>query len=68
MSNSIKCKAAVCWGAGEKLKIEDVEVSPPKIGEVRVKVVASGLVSNLGSKVCIPNVSVLINSQERDDI
>lgn len=45
MSNIIKCKAAVSWGAGDKLKIEDVEVSPPKTGEVRVKVVASGLVS-----------------------
>lgn len=45
MSNIIKCKAAVSWNSGEKLKIEEIEVSPPKSGEVRVKVVASGLVS-----------------------
>ena len=47
MSSVIKCKAAVCWNVGEKLKIEDVEVSQPKEGEVRVKVVATGLVSIL---------------------
>lgn len=44
-NNIIKCKAAVCWKAGDKLKIEEIEVSPPKSGEVRVKVVATGLVS-----------------------
>ena len=26
----IKCKAAVAWGAKEPLKIEDIEVDPPK--------------------------------------
>ena len=26
----IKCKAAVCWGAGEPLKVEEVEVAPPQ--------------------------------------
>src|SRR5260370_18026901 len=31
----IKCKAAVCWGAGEPLKLEDVEVEPPRAHEVR---------------------------------
>ena len=45
MSNIIKCRAAVSWKAGDKLKIEEIEVSPPKNGEVRVKVVATGLVS-----------------------
>ncbi len=39
----IKCKAAVAWAAGEPLSIETVEVAPPKAGEVRVKIVASGV-------------------------
>jgi len=34
----IKCKAAVAWGAGEPLKIEEVEVAPPQAMEVRIKV------------------------------
>lgn len=28
----ITCKAAVLWAANEKLKIEDIEVDPPKKG------------------------------------
>lgn len=39
----IECKAAVAWAAGEPLKIETVTVAPPKKGEVRVKVLASGV-------------------------
>uniref|UniRef100_A0A3Q3MFB0 Alcohol dehydrogenase 6 n=1 Tax=Mastacembelus armatus TaxID=205130 RepID=A0A3Q3MFB0_9TELE len=39
----IKCKAAVAWGRGEPLSIEDVEVAPPKAHEVRVKIVATGV-------------------------
>ena len=38
----IKCKAAVCWGAGEPLKIEDVEVAPPQAHEVRIKILYTG--------------------------
>lgn len=41
----IKCRAAVSWGANEPLVIEDVEVAPPKAGEVRVKIMATGIVS-----------------------
>ncbi|CAF4367850.1 unnamed protein product, partial [Rotaria sordida] len=33
----IKCKAAVAWSAKSPLKIEEVEVSPPGKGEVRMK-------------------------------
>lgn len=33
----IKCKAAVAWKAKSPLKIEEVEVSPPGKGEVRIK-------------------------------
>ncbi len=33
-AGDITCKAAVCWGAGEGLVIEDVVVGAPKKGEV----------------------------------
>jgi S-(hydroxymethyl)glutathione dehydrogenase/alcohol dehydrogenase len=39
----IECKAAVAWAAGEPLKIEDVIVDPPKAGEVRIKVLYTGV-------------------------
>ena len=31
--------AVVCWGAGEGMKVEDVEVDPPKASEVRIKMI-----------------------------
>lgn len=34
----IRCRAAVAWEAGKALAVEEVEVAPPKHGEVRVKV------------------------------
>ena len=34
----IKCKAAVAWEAGKPLSLEEVEVAPPRAGEVRIKV------------------------------
>ncbi|XP_045887002.1 alcohol dehydrogenase class-3-like [Micropterus dolomieu] len=39
----IKCKAAVAWEPGKTLSIEDVEVAPPKVHEVRIKIVATGV-------------------------
>ncbi|XP_042906750.1 alcohol dehydrogenase class-3 [Parasteatoda tepidariorum] len=39
----IKCKAAVAWKPKEQLTIEDVEVAPPKAGEVRIKVLSTGV-------------------------
>ncbi|MDA9185325.1 S-(hydroxymethyl)glutathione dehydrogenase/class III alcohol dehydrogenase [Gammaproteobacteria bacterium] len=39
----MSCRAAIAWAAGEPLKIEKIEVAPPKAGEVRIKVVASGV-------------------------
>ena len=39
----IKCKAAVAWKAGEPLSIEEIEVMPPKAGEVLIKMVATGV-------------------------
>jgi len=38
----IKCKAAVCWGQREPLKIEQVEVEPPRAHEVRIKILYTG--------------------------
>ena len=39
----IKCKAAVAWKAGAPLSIEEVEVAPPKAGEVRIRLIATGV-------------------------
>jgi len=39
----ITCKAAVAWEAGKPLSIETVEVGPPKKGEVRIKILATGV-------------------------
>lgn len=38
----ITCKAAVCWAAGEPLKIEEVEVAPPSAHEVRIRILHTG--------------------------
>ncbi|MBS4695676.1 S-(hydroxymethyl)glutathione dehydrogenase/class III alcohol dehydrogenase [Aeromonas allosaccharophila] len=40
---SIKCKAAIAWGPGQPLSIEEVEVMPPQADEVRVRIVATGV-------------------------
>ncbi|CAE7827322.1 Adh5, partial [Symbiodinium sp. KB8] len=39
----ITCKAAVAWEAKKPVSIEEVEVQPPKKGEVRIKILASGV-------------------------
>lgn len=39
----IKSKAAVAWAAGQPLTIEEIDVMPPQAGEVRIKVLASGV-------------------------
>ena len=43
MADVITCKAAIAWEAGKPLSIEEVQVAPPKAGEVRVKIVATGV-------------------------
>ncbi|SCZ84471.1 S-(hydroxymethyl)glutathione dehydrogenase/class III alcohol dehydrogenase [Nitrosomonas mobilis] len=43
MTQMIKSKAAVAWGPGQPLSIEEVDVMPPKAGEVLLRVVASGV-------------------------
>jgi S-(hydroxymethyl)glutathione dehydrogenase / alcohol dehydrogenase len=39
---TITCKAAVCWGAGEDLVLEDIQVAPPKANEVRIRILYTG--------------------------
>eukprot|EP00731_Ephydatia_muelleri_P003826 Em0002g2a len=39
----IQCRAAVAWEAKKPLSIETVEVQPPKSGEVRIKILATGV-------------------------
>ncbi|KAG1362844.1 alcohol dehydrogenase-like 6 [Cocos nucifera] len=39
----ITCKAAVAWGPGEPLVLEEVDVDPPNPMEIRVKVVCTSL-------------------------
>ena len=38
----IECKAAVAWAPND-LKMETVQVAAPKAGEVRIRIVASGV-------------------------
>jgi S-(hydroxymethyl)glutathione dehydrogenase/alcohol dehydrogenase len=42
-SKIITCKAAIAWEPGKPLVIETVEVQPPKKGEVRIKILATGV-------------------------
>jgi S-(hydroxymethyl)glutathione dehydrogenase/alcohol dehydrogenase len=42
-AETIRCRAAVAWKAGEPLSIEEVEVMPPQKGEVRIKLTATGV-------------------------
>ncbi|MCP5310720.1 S-(hydroxymethyl)glutathione dehydrogenase/class III alcohol dehydrogenase [Cognatazoarcus halotolerans] len=39
----IKSRAAVAWAAGQPLEITEVEVAPPRAGEVLVRIVATGV-------------------------
>ncbi|WP_028110991.1 S-(hydroxymethyl)glutathione dehydrogenase/class III alcohol dehydrogenase [Ferrimonas futtsuensis] len=42
-AQTIRCKAAVAWAAGQPLSMETVEVMPPQKGEVRIKMIATGV-------------------------
>ncbi|KAG6778941.1 hypothetical protein POTOM_015304 [Populus tomentosa] len=59
-SNVITCKAAVAWGAGEALVMQEVEVSPPHPQEIRIKVVTTSLcrsdLSALDSHAIFPRI------------
>lgn len=39
----ITCRAAVAWEEAKPLSIETIEVAPPKKGEVRIRIVATGV-------------------------
>lgn len=39
----IQCRAAVAFAPNSPLKIETINVEPPRAGEVRVKVVSTGV-------------------------
>ncbi|XP_062147406.1 8-hydroxygeraniol oxidoreductase-like [Alnus glutinosa] len=43
VSQVITCKAAVCWGVEEPVKVEEIQVEPPKSSEVRVKILYASL-------------------------
>ena len=47
----IKCQAAVVYGANQPFKIEEIEVDPPKAGEVRIKVCKKSLFTSLKQKL-----------------
>ena len=39
----IKCRAAVAWEPKKPLSIEEIEVAPPRAGEVRIKITHTGV-------------------------
>ena len=39
----MKTRAAVLWGLGQEWKVEEIDLDPPKAGEVLVKMAAAGL-------------------------
>jgi S-(hydroxymethyl)glutathione dehydrogenase/alcohol dehydrogenase len=39
----VRSRAAVAWAAGQPLEVTEIDVAPPKAGEVLVRVVASGV-------------------------
>jgi len=43
MTQTIKSKAAVAWGPGQPLSIEEVDVMSPQAGEVLLRIIASGV-------------------------
>ncbi len=43
MNQPLKSRAAIAWGPGQPLSIEEVDVMPPQKGEVRVRIVATGV-------------------------
>jgi S-(hydroxymethyl)glutathione dehydrogenase / alcohol dehydrogenase len=46
----ITCLAAVAFEANRPLSVENIQVLPPRHGEVRIKVVTTGIVSYFLSK------------------
>ncbi|RDY04225.1 Alcohol dehydrogenase-like 1 [Mucuna pruriens] len=44
-SQVITCKAAICWGLGMAVTVEEIQVDPPKATEVRVKMLCASICS-----------------------
>ncbi|WP_318654086.1 S-(hydroxymethyl)glutathione dehydrogenase/class III alcohol dehydrogenase [Endozoicomonas euniceicola] len=42
-AKTLKSRAAVAWGAGQPLSMEMVDVMPPQYGEVRIRMIATGV-------------------------
>ncbi|CAJ1934105.1 unnamed protein product [Sphenostylis stenocarpa] len=42
-SQVLTCKAAICWGIGHPVTVEEIEVDPPKATEVRVKMLTASI-------------------------
>ncbi|ONK55805.1 uncharacterized protein A4U43_C10F1160 [Asparagus officinalis] len=40
---TIRCKAAICWGPEEPLTVEEIEVEPPRSSEVRIRILCASL-------------------------
>ena len=43
MTQTITSRAAIAWGPNQPLSIEKVDVMPPQAGEVRVRIIATGV-------------------------
>jgi len=43
MAQPITCRAALMWENGADLVVETIQVAPPRAGEVRIKILASGV-------------------------
>ncbi|KAI9081501.1 hypothetical protein K1719_036522 [Acacia pycnantha] len=39
----ITCKGGICWGTGEAVKVEEIQVDPPNASEVRVKMLFASI-------------------------
>jgi len=40
---TITCKAAICWGEKQPLKVEEIQMEPPRAHEVRIKMAATSV-------------------------
>ncbi|XP_077332724.1 alcohol dehydrogenase 1-like [Lithobates pipiens] len=63
----IKSKAAVLYGFNQPLKIEEIEVAPPKAFEIRIKIFASGIAETddlaLSDDMASLNFPVILGSE-----
>ena len=55
----MKTRAAMLFEAGRKLEIHDVEVQPPRMGEVLVRMAAAGAVIPEAALLKIPDDEAL---------